>query len=130
MLATGLPVFSVARGALPETTGRSGGAWLTQTDSVERAAGELTALLSDSHRLARLGIAGRRFVVAEYGWSAIVDAWETLIAHGPDIESLSEAWHGPRSAHYYLELLAGRAGASWALDGVAHILRILRRGRH
>lgn len=128
MLATGLPVFSVARAALPETIGRSGGACLTRTDSVERSAEELTALLSDSQRLARLGAAGRRFVVGEYGWSGIVDAWEALIVHGPEIETLSGAWQGPRSAHYYLELLAGRAGASWVLDGVADGLRKLRRG--
>jgi glycosyltransferase involved in cell wall biosynthesis len=129
MIGTGLPVFSVARASLPETIGRSGGALLTQTESVRRAAGELTALLSDSQRLARLGAAGRQFVVAEYGWDTIVDDWEVLLAHGPEIEPLSGAWRGPRSAKYYVELFAGRAGGSWLLDSIADGLRMLRRRR-
>ncbi len=129
MIATGLPVFTVARAALPETVGRSGGAFLTREESVEQSGRELTMLLADSDRLTRLAAVGRKFVVSEYGWNRVVDAWEALLSQGPDIETLSGAWQGPKSAQYYLERLAGHTRTSWLLDGAAAGLRMLGRGR-
>jgi glycosyltransferase involved in cell wall biosynthesis len=45
MLAASLPVFSVARGALPETVGHSGGAILMGDPDLRAAAGEVVRLL-------------------------------------------------------------------------------------
>lgn len=129
MIATGLPVFSVARAALPETVGRSGGAFLTQEKSVEQAGTELTMLLADTDRLRRLAANGRTYVLSEYDWNRIVGEWEELLSHGPEIEELSGAWQGPKSAQYYLERLAGRTHTSRLLDGAAAGLRILGRNR-
>jgi glycosyltransferase involved in cell wall biosynthesis len=127
MLATGLPVFSVARGALPETVGLSGGAVLTRHESAAGAAEELTELIVDPERLARLGAAGQAYVRAAYRWDMIIDEWEQLLHHAADIETLCGPWRGPRSARYYLELAAGRLRAPWLLDLPAATRRALKR---
>ena len=75
MLAVGLPVFSVSRGALPETIGRSGGAFLTLREDPSGAADDFRALLSSPERLAGMGAAGRAFVRSEYDWGHVVDQW-------------------------------------------------------
>jgi glycosyltransferase involved in cell wall biosynthesis len=131
MLATGLPVFSVARGALPETIGRSGGAVLTGQESAEAAARELCELVADPSRLARLGAAGRSYVRQAYGLERILDEWERLLRQDGQIEGLCGAWRGPRNAQYLLERAAGRLGAPWLLDSPARgrhaLLRLARR---
>lgn len=127
MLGTRLPVFSVARAALPETIGRSGGALLTRRESLETAARQLGELVADSARLARLGAAGRAYVCEAYGLERIVDEWERLLQHGEDIEALCGPWRGPRTARYFLELIAGRLGATWLLDAVGATRRVLNR---
>jgi hypothetical protein len=62
MLATGLPVFSVARGALPESIGRSGAALLARHELVVHSAREFADLVMYPGRLARLCAAGRAYV--------------------------------------------------------------------
>jgi hypothetical protein len=55
MLATGTPVFSFARGVLPESLGRTGGAVLAPRPDLDRAAD----LHNDPARLRAMGTAGR-----------------------------------------------------------------------
>lgn len=128
MLATGLPVFSVARGALPETIGRTGGAFLTTNADPQRAAVEFNELLSDSKRLREMGAAGARAMGELYGWEAIVAQWERLLDEGGNISALSGAWRGPKSVRFWLEYGTGRLGTPWVLDLAAAGLRRIRRG--
>jgi glycosyltransferase involved in cell wall biosynthesis len=128
MLATGLPVFSVARGALPETIGRTGGAFLTTNAEPQRAAVEFNELLSDRKRLREMGAAGARAVSELYDWERIVAEWERLLKQGSNIDALSGAWRGPRSLRFGLEYGTGRLGTPWVLDLVAAGLRRIRRG--
>jgi hypothetical protein len=126
MLATGLPVFSVARAALPETIGFSGGAVLTHQIHPEKAAREFNVLLADPARLANLGSAGQKYVRSAYGVEHIVDAWEQLLRHGAAIESMCGSWRGPKSPQYFVELIAGRLRAPWLIDvpiGGLHVLK-------
>ena len=126
MLATGLPVFSVARGALPETIGRSGATHLTDSPLPQAAAVKIASLLGDSRRLSMLGRNGRDYVCTEYSWDRIVEQWSTLLSHGPAIEELSGAWRGPLSSRYFAERLAGRMGMPWLIDGPISCLRKLK----
>jgi glycosyltransferase involved in cell wall biosynthesis len=127
MVATGLPVFSVARAALPETIGLSGGAVLTEKERPEQAAREFNALLANPTLLSKLGLAGQNYVRREYGVERIVDAWERLLQHGADIESLSGSWRGPQTPQYFLELIAGRLRAPWLIDVPVGGLHMLKR---
>jgi len=127
MLATGLPVFSVARGALPETIGLSGGAVLTRHESASRAALEFVDLIGDTARLARLGAAGQAYVRDAYDWDTIVDEWQRLLRYGANIQGLLGDWRGPRSGQYFLELAVGQLGAPWLLDVPAAGVRLLKR---
>lgn len=127
MLATGLPVFSVARAALPETIGLSGGAVLTEMECPEQAAREFNALLANPTRLSKLGLAGQKYVRREYDVQRIVDAWERLLHHGDDIESLCGSWRGPKTPQYLAELIAGRLRAPWLIDVPVGGLHMLKR---
>lgn len=126
MLSVGLPVFSVARAALPETLGRSGGAILTHQKRLDRAAAEFGALLSNPAELSRLGAIGQRFVRTEYDLNAILGAWEKVLSGGARIAPLSGRWQGPRSLQYWLESAASCARAPWLLDIPARGLRALK----
>lgn len=126
MLATGLPVFSVARGALPETIGRSGGAFLSQKPQPRSCALELTALLGDERRLASLGHHGTKFVRDMYHWDRVVDQWTQLLDHGMAPEVLSGAWRGPMSVRYLTERTVGALGLPWLLDAPTHALHSVR----
>ncbi len=127
MLAAGLPVFSVSRGALPETIGRSGGAFLTRREDPGGAAADFCALLSNPRRLASMGGAGREFVRTEYDWGHVVDQWARLLERDGEIKILDGPWRGPTSARYYLERSAGRMNAGWLLDAAASAVRRIRR---
>jgi glycosyltransferase involved in cell wall biosynthesis len=83
----GLTYFEAAAWGRPVIAGRSGGeidvvvdgstGLLVDGTSVERVASALNALLSDPHRMAELGAAGRRRVETTNNWSraaAVVDA--------------------------------------------------------
>lgn len=132
MLATGLPVFSVARGALPETIGLTGGACLTAHKDPQLAAREFAALLADSKRLQQMGVDGARSVRELYGWEHIVGEWERLLGQYGNldkcarIDKLSGRWRGPRSLRYWAELSSGRLNMPWLLDLVALSVRRLR----
>lgn len=123
MLATGLPVFSVARGALPETIGRSGGAFLTKQFMAQDAAEELASLLSNATHLSTLGQLGRQYVCREYGWDRIVREWSNLLRHDSNVEELSGPWRGPRSLRYFVESTVGRLGMPWVIDAPARVFR-------
>jgi len=127
MLATGLPVFSVARGALPETIGLSSGAVLTRHESASRAALEFVDLIADTARLARLGAAGQAYVRDVYDWDTIVDEWQRLLRYGANIQALLGEYRGPKSGQYFLELTVGQLGAPWLLDAPAAGVRLLKR---
>jgi glycosyltransferase involved in cell wall biosynthesis len=127
MLATGLPVFSVARAALPETVGLSGGAVLTRQESLELAAREFNALLADPTRLAKLGSTGQKYVRSAYEVERIVDAWEQLLRYNADIETLCGRWRGPKTPRYFVELIAGRLSAPWLVDLPVCGLHMLKR---
>ena len=131
MLGMGLPVFSVARDALPETIGCSGGAVLTRHESVARATREFCELVADPSRLARLGATGRSHVRQAYGLEHILDEWERLLRQDDHIEGLSGRWRGPWNPQYVLELAAGRLAAPWLIDTPARgrraALRLIRR---
>jgi glycosyltransferase involved in cell wall biosynthesis len=127
MMATGLPVFSVARGALPETVGRIGGAVLVKRRSPQSAAAVFASLLRDPRRLAALGRIGRSHVVTEYRLDRIVDEWARLLDHDFDIETLSGPWRGPVSLQYIVERAVGRLGMPWLVDAPASYFRRLRR---
>jgi glycosyltransferase involved in cell wall biosynthesis len=116
MLAAGLPVFSVARGALPEVIGSSSGAYLSKTESVEREAKELLMLLSNSRRLAEMGAAGLTYARREYGWARIIRQWEDVLASASDIEAVSGEWRGPVGLRYWLERGSGRLGMGRLLE--------------
>jgi glycosyltransferase involved in cell wall biosynthesis len=127
MLATGLPVFSVACGALPETIGLTRGALLTTNAQAQRAAAEFNGLLSDSKRLRQLGAAGARAVSELYGWERIVEEWERLLDQDSNIDALSGVWRGPKSLRFWLEYGTGRLGMPWVLDLAATAVRRIRR---
>lgn len=127
MLATGLPVFSVARGALPETIGRTGGAVLVKRSSLPNAAVQFASLLGNPDKLEAMGCAGRQYVRTEYHLNHIVDKWEQVIIQGSGFEGLSGNWRGPASAQYLAERLAGRLGAPWLIETPAAVLRQVRR---
>ena len=76
MLASSLPVFGVARGALPETIGRSGGAFLTENPDLPGAASELVRLLRAPERLDAAGRAGRHYVLEHYALAGSLQHWE------------------------------------------------------
>lgn len=127
MLATGLPVFSVARGALPETIGRSGGAVLTRNEPPALAAREFNALLADPAGLAKRGAEGQQFVRSAYDYERIIDTWAQLLQHGTSIEALCGRWRGPKTLRYIAESMAGKLHAPWLLDVPTRSMRLLRR---
>lgn len=116
MLATGLPVFSVARGALPETIGSSNGAYLSRQESARREAGELVSLLQDDQLLEALGSSGAAYVRKEYSWTRILEGWEELLSAPAEIEALVTKWRGPRTLRYWVERSTGRLGVGWLLN--------------
>jgi glycosyltransferase involved in cell wall biosynthesis len=123
MLATGLPVFSVARGALPETVGPSGGVHLSNQEEPEREAEELLALLGDTQRLRELGEAGAEYVRREYGLPVTVERWERMLGSPSNIESLIDSWRGPCTTRYWIERTTGMLGLGRLLDWVRDATR-------
>lgn len=128
MLATELPVFSFAVGALPETIGVTGGAVLANTPDLSRAADSVAALLGEPERLRLLGSTGNTYVREHYALDRIVDGWERVIAAGAeDLEQLSGRWRSARNLRYWLERTSGRTGCGRVLDSGLAAARSLRR---
>ncbi|MDB4913248.1 MAG: hypothetical protein JWM95_892 [Gemmatimonadetes bacterium] len=124
MLACGLPLFSVAAGALPETMGRSGGALLAATPDIGVGAEMVARLLTNSGELVRMGSEGRRFVLSEYALSAIADEWERLLARGPaELSSATGAWKAGRPARYYLERLVAITRSASPYRAIGRLVR-------
>lgn len=126
MLATGLPVFSVARGALPESIGLTGGAWLTQHEDLQQAASELVTLLRDEARLKRLGSTGAEFVRQHYGLPQIVTAWEQALNDPTKLELHSGAWRGPKTSRYSIEKWCGKLGLESLLNTATQAVHALK----
>ena len=127
MMATGLPVFGVNRGALPETIGRSGGAVLTKRADLRKSATEFLALLRDPARLDALGRSGREFVRAEYDWGQVIEEWERAMMEKTTLESVSGRWRGQLSVQYFVEFAIGRIGAPWLIEVPLAAIRMVRR---
>lgn len=131
MLANKLPVLSFARGALPETIGRSGGAVLLRSPSLEAAAEQLASMLKDSDRLSRLGEVGYDYVARHYSLEHILDRWEMFLESSPDqFERLSGPWAGPTGMRYQMARivrLLGIGGAYQAAIEKAKVVRSLLR---
>lgn len=126
MLATGLPVFGVARGALPETVGLTGGARLSEHEDTKQEANELVAMLRDQENLRRLGATGSQFVRQHYTLDRILDCWEEILSRPDRLESQAGPWRGPITRRYKIEKLAGRLGLESMLDLAAHTARALK----
>jgi hypothetical protein len=116
MLATGLPVFGVARGALPETIGPSGGVFLSCEQNPKDQARDFLAFLRRGTALEALGLKGASYVRREYGWSVIVERWEEILRAAQNIERATGRWRGPVDLRYWIERSAGRLGAGRLLD--------------
>ncbi|HSV44002.1 MAG TPA: glycosyltransferase, partial [Candidatus Bathyarchaeia archaeon] len=117
MMATGLPVLSVARGALPETIGPSGGAVLVNSPDDDFIAKEMADLLNAPERLMRMGKNGRDWVTEHYELDHIVDCWEQMLLAGPyKLDNVSGRWQGPKGMRYWIERLIGRTGCGKIFD--------------
>lgn len=117
MLATGLPVLGVAKGALPETIGPSGGVVLLDSSSDILIAQEMKDLLNSSKRLAQMGENGRDWVQKQYGLDHIVDCWDQILfADSSQLEKLSGPWKGSKGIRFRLESLVGIIGCGRILD--------------
>jgi glycosyltransferase involved in cell wall biosynthesis len=109
MLATSLPVFSVARGALPETVGRSGGAFLMENPDLRVAASEVVGLLRDPERLQAAGQLGSRYVRTRYTLEVVLDHWEKLLSgEAHELDARTGPWAFHRDLRYWAELACGR----------------------
>ena len=128
MLATELPVFSVARGALPETIGRTGGAWLTGHEDLQQAASELATLIRDPDRLRQLGRTGAQFVRQHYGLGHIVDAWERVFGDPSRLDLHAGPWRGPTNVRYRMERWAGKLNLEPLVTSAAKIAHALKGG--
>lgn len=126
MLATGLPVFSVARGALPESIGLTGGAWLTQHEDLRQAASELVMLIRDEARLKRMGSTGAEFVRRHYGLPQVVTAWERALSDPAKLEFHTGAWRGPKTSRYRIEKWAGKLGLESLLNTATQAVHALK----
>jgi glycosyltransferase involved in cell wall biosynthesis len=111
MLATGLPVFSCAAGALPETIGRSGGAILAGTPCIARLGEEFAKLLVNGPRLSQLGAKGQQYVASLYNREAVLDCWERLLqVPASQLHRATGPWRGPRGLRYWSERGVGVVG--------------------
>lgn len=127
MLASSLPVFGVARGALPETIGHSGGAFLAQTPDLRASAGEVARLLRAPDRLAAAGRAGRQYVLARYSLERSLEHWEKLLASDPQqLHARTGRWAGPRGVRFWAEAACGRLQAGRGLEACMSAVRTLR----
>lgn len=112
MLATGLPILSVAAGALPETVGRSGGACLVLNYDPQIMAKKAIDLLNDSKQLELMGQKGKDFVKKEYELNNIIDDWEYLMSSPlQNKRKLNKTWNGPQNWRYYIGTALGQIGA-------------------
>lgn len=126
MLAVRTPVLSFARGGLPETIGRSGGAVLLRNSDLQAAAAEIVCLLQDPHRLAALGETGRGYVQNRYRLEDIVNHWAHLLSGSvDDLSRRTGDWGYDRTARYWIERVCGLLGSGKALDmGLAAARRV------
>ena len=132
MLAVGLPVFSFATGALPETIGSTGGAVLMKRQNLGEAGETIAHLLQRPDTLERLGSMGRKYVQSQYGLRRVVDNWERILAATPEsLYRLTGSWAAGRDVRYWVETSCGRLGCGRALElGISSAKRLLRSSRN
>ena len=127
MLASGLPVLGVARGALPETIGRSGGAFLLPGPDLQAAASEVVRLLRAPLRLMAAGKEGRRYVLGRYRLAGSVQHWERLLSGRADqLHARTGRWGDRRGVRYWAEVASGRLRAGRGLEACVSGARALR----
>lgn len=126
MMATGLPVFSVAAGALPETLGRSIGASLSTQTDVPGIAEDLIKSV-DSAVGAKHTLTSSSFVTRNYGIAKVIEAWESLLRcalTNPDrLAKATNGWNGPRNLRYALERTARAARMGWFYRSMIELFR-------
>jgi glycosyltransferase involved in cell wall biosynthesis len=127
MLASALPVFSVARGSLPETIGRSGGAFLMESPDLRAAATEVVRLLRAPERLAAAGQTARRYVRTRYTLAATLDHWERLLSgEAHELNARTGRWALRRGLRYLGEVACGRLGAGRGFEACLAASRAIR----
>ena len=78
--ASGLPVIATRVGGIPEIVVDGETGILVPPDDADALALALARVIADPGLRARLGVAGRRLVVAEYRWDECVDRMEAVYA--------------------------------------------------
>ncbi|MGZ6123608.1 MAG: glycosyltransferase family 4 protein [Myxococcales bacterium] len=127
MLASALPVFSVARGSLPETIGRSGGAFLMKSPDLRAAATEVVRLLRAPERLEAAGQLARRYVHTRYTLAVILDHWERLLSgEAHELHARTGRWALHRDLRYLAEITCGRLGAGRGFEACLAASRAVR----
>lgn len=127
MLASSLPVFSVARGALPETIGRSGGAFLMENPDLRAAASEVVRLLRDPGRLRVAGQVARRYVRTRYTLATVLDHWERLLSGAAhELHARTGRWAFRRGPRYWAEITCGRLKLGRSFEACLATARAVR----
>lgn len=115
MLACGLPVFSVARGALPETLASKGAVLLTRRELLQ-APERLASVLRDAEQLRARAAAGAAYARSRYALDTILDHWEALMAAEADgLDRASGPWSAPHTVRYAATRMAAHLhlGRAW-----------------
>jgi hypothetical protein len=108
MLASGLPICSARAGALPETAGFSGGAYLA--DNLSQVPSLLIRLLVEPRDPARAREAAVR-VRDRYNLDRILNEWERLLASAPEqFSTLPGSWNARKGVKYLLKRGLGMTG--------------------
>ena len=131
MLADQLPVFSFARGALPETIGPTSGAVLLRSPDITLAANRLAAMLQEPEYLSQLGAKGRDYVLEHYSLEHILDQWEICLQSPPgELDRLSGSWAGPVGLRYQAARTVRALGLGGAYQTAAEKAKVVRQWIH
>lgn len=126
MLASGLPVFGVARGALPETIGLSGGAYLSDQENLQNSAQEFVDLYNDKMRLLRMGEDGIFYAKQYYSLDHVLNKWEQLLDAPDRLEEKTGDWRGPRTKRFLVEKWTGKLRLEKVLNLAVNTVRLIR----
>lgn len=75
MMAAGTPIVLAAEGEAARLVEAAGSGIVVPFEDHKSLAEEIRSLLRDPERAAQMGVNGRRFVVSNYQWSALVRNW-------------------------------------------------------
>ncbi|QDV75110.1 glycosyltransferase family 4 protein [Botrimarina mediterranea] len=119
MVAAGLPVVGVARGALPETAGQTGAATLLNSPDEATIAHAVTELLNDTQALRALGMRGREQALRLYGGDTIASDWRKLLNSPPEkVGIVAGSWRNKNRRRAAVESVAGYFGLGKLLDRI------------